>query len=98
LADRIEASELEGSKTLIGITRMQDDESYAQEQFVGIATVQDRESYCLVTIDCEDGEAGAYPFDVRTLQRAPKGDYRLRSTGQIVTDPDFLMTWIVTKE
>ncbi len=35
------------------------------------------------------------PPDVRTFEEARPGEYRLRSTGEIVVDPDFTSTWIV---
>jgi hypothetical protein len=98
LADRIEPSEVDGSRVLVGVTQVADDGSYAQEQFVGIAEIEDCGTYALVRLRCDDGEVRDYPFDRRALQRAPAGEYRLRSTGQIVVNPDFLMTWTVTKD
>ena len=94
----IEARQLEGRRILIGVTHERLDGTYEQEQFVGTAHVTDQETYCLVTIDCDDGESRDYPFDARTLERAPPGEYRLRSTGVVVKNPDFLMTWIVSRE
>jgi hypothetical protein len=98
LADTIEPGDLQGRRILIGITRVAADGGYAQEQHVGIAGIHDRGTYCLVTIECDDGETREYPFDSRTLQRARPGEYRMRSTGQVVANPDFLMTWVVTKD
>ena len=98
LPDLIEPSELEGRTVLVGITRLANDGGSEQEQFVGTATIDDRETYALVQLKCDDGEIRDFPFDARSLQRAPVGEYRLRSTGQIVRNPDFLMTWTVTKE
>jgi len=98
LPDRIEPSELDGRVVLLGITRLVDDGSYEQDQFVGVASIEDQTEYLLVRLSCDDGEVRDYPFDSRALQRAPAGEYRLRSTGQIVRNPDFLMTWTVTKE
>jgi hypothetical protein len=97
LADRIEPADLEGRKILIGITWELADGGYEQEQFVGVASIEDQATYALVRVRCDDGEVRDYPFDVRTLQRAPAGEYRMRSTGQIVRNPDFLMTWLATK-
>jgi hypothetical protein len=82
----------------VGITRVADDGSYEQEQFVGIASIEDHQTYALVRLECDDGETLDYPFDARALQRAPAGEYRLRSTGQVVRNPDFLMTWTATKD
>jgi hypothetical protein len=98
LGEQIEPSELNGARILVGVTREFPDGSYEQEQHSGIARVEDRGSYCLVLLDCSDGVERDYPFDARTLQRAQPGEYRLRSTGEVVKDPDFLMTWTVTKD
>jgi hypothetical protein len=95
LADIIEPSAVDGRTILVGVTRLADDGSYEQEQFVGIASIEDCETHALVRLRCDDGEVRDYPFDTRTLQRAPAGEYRLRSTGQVVRNPDFLMTWMV---
>ena len=93
----IEPTELEGAKLLVGITCEHLSGEISQEQFVGIASVQDQGSYCLISIMCDDGEVREYPFDARTLVKAPPGEYRLRSNDQIVKDPDYLMTWIATE-
>jgi hypothetical protein len=95
LADLIEPCDIAGRTILVGITRQARDGSYEQEQFVGIAGIEDCKTYALVRLRCDDGEVRDYPFDARTLQRAPAGEYRLRSTGQVVRNPDFLMTWIM---
>ena len=97
MADLIEPDELEGAKLLVGITRFAEDGSYEQEQYAGTASIEDCGSYCLVHLHCSDGEVRNYPFDARSLDRAAPGEYRLRNTGEVVTNPDFLMTWSITK-
>jgi len=37
------------------------------------------------------------PPDFSALQVAPEGEYRLKSTGEIVMNPNFLTTWTVTE-
>ncbi|HRH19598.1 MAG TPA: hypothetical protein PLE81_03065 [Brevundimonas sp.] len=41
------------------------------------------------------GEEYWLPPDFGAFQPAPPGDYRLRSTGITVRDPDFTSTWTV---
>jgi hypothetical protein len=36
------------------------------------------------------------PPDGRAFEEAPPGEYRLRSTGEVVIDPDYLATWTIT--
>lgn len=92
----IEPADLEEAIILVGITRMMPDGDYDQEQFSGIASIAlQSNGVNLVRIACDDGQTHEYPFDPRTLERAPPGEYRLRSTGQVIVDPHYLMTWTV---
>ena len=38
------------------------------------------------------------PPDTSVLKQAMPGNYRLRSTGEIVTNPDYLAQWTITKQ
>lgn len=38
----------------------------------------------------------ALPPDLSSLQIAPEGEYRLKSTGEVFINPDFLTTWKLT--
>jgi hypothetical protein len=40
-----------------------------------------------------DGEIYRLPPDLRSIAEAPPGEYRLRSTGEVVVDPDVTVTW-----
>jgi hypothetical protein len=42
------------------------------------------------------GETFRLPPDLRPLKRARPGEYRLRSTGEVLTDPDLVCSWSVT--
>ncbi len=46
----------------------------------------------------KDGSIFGLPPDLSSTKRARKGEYRLRSTGEIVIDPDFTSTWNVTRD
>jgi len=37
------------------------------------------------------------PPDLRAFQDAPPGEYRLRSTGEVVVDPDFISSWTINR-
>ena len=43
------------------------------------------------------GQTYTLPPDLRALQPARPGEYRLRSTGEVITDPDVTCAWSVTK-
>lgn len=42
------------------------------------------------------GEEFTLPPALDAFQEAPPGEYRLRATGEIVVDPDLLVTWTIT--
>jgi hypothetical protein len=41
------------------------------------------------------GELFWLPPDLRSFDQAPPGEYRLRSGGEVVTDPDLLSSWTI---
>jgi hypothetical protein len=43
-----------------------------------------------------DGEVYRVPPDLRSIADAAPGEYRLRSTGEVVVDPDVTVTWTIT--
>jgi hypothetical protein len=43
-----------------------------------------------------DGEVYRLPPDLRSVADAPAGEYRLRSTGEVIVDPDVTITWTIT--
>jgi hypothetical protein len=49
-----------------------------------------REPTCHIRADIELREARPY-------EQASPGEYRLRSTSEVVIDPDFITTWTVTQ-
>ena len=42
-----------------------------------------------------DGEVYRLPPDLRAFKDAPAGEYRLRSTGEVVVDPDVTASWTI---
>jgi hypothetical protein len=43
------------------------------------------------------GELFWLPPDPASFEKAAVGEYRLRSTGEVVVDPDLLSTWTITQ-
>jgi hypothetical protein len=53
-----------------------------------------------ITIECEgvwSGKTLMLPPHTAAIHPANPGEYRLRSTGEIVNDPDLLTTWSITE-
>jgi hypothetical protein len=86
-----------GSHILVGLTYRNDDGTVdRQEQFHGFVTRADASA---VAIQVWGTDRVFYlPPDLRNYQPAEPGEYRLRSTGEVVVDPDFITTWTLTGE
>ncbi len=88
-------AELPGKLVLVGITRLNPDGSLERhEQFFGyvLEAVQRRG----IQLRLEGSNAGKeywLPPDTRAFHAAPLGQYRLKSTGEVVNDPDYTCTW-----
>lgn len=82
-----------GKRILVGITEVsKDDEVVTQRQFVGVLESADPRRGLFLRLGT--GELRNMPPDVRSLEEAPPGEYRLRSTGEVVNDPDYTMKWV----
>lgn len=91
----IQLSDLIGKVMLVGITYYtHDDMLIEQKQYFGeVVEANDR----LIRIRRDNGELFTIPPDLRSTHRAKPGEYRLRSTGEIVVNPDYLSMWNIHK-
>ena len=89
-------SDLPGKTILVGITYYtRENEFIEQKQYWGtVIEANDKQ----ILIRQKSGELFKLPPDLRSTEPAPKGEYRLRSTGEIVVDPDFTSVWSVTRD
>lgn len=79
-----------GKRLLVGITyETHAGEFLRQEQFHGLIVQAGKD--CIVIERADSGERVSLPPE---LQKAPPGEYRLRSTGEVVVDPDYLAKWV----
>jgi hypothetical protein len=93
--DRDLANLLVGKHVLVGMTYLHHDGTLdRQEQVHGFVTRADEQS--VVIERWGGGDETTLPPDTRPFQPAPPGEYRLRSTGEVVVDPDYLASWTVT--
>ena len=82
-----------GKTVLVGVTYIDSSESVVDElQFAGVVLSVDP----LVTIHRGDLEPFTLPPERAAFDVAPPGEYRLRSTVEIVVDPDFVTSWTVS--
>jgi hypothetical protein len=88
-------AELPGKLVLVGITHLNPDGSLEKhEQFFGYVLEAAQQRGIQLRLEGSNGgKAYWLPPDTRAFQIAPLGQYRLRSTGEVVNDPDYTCTW-----
>jgi hypothetical protein len=85
-----------GKRLLIGLTYVKHSgDLIEQKQLHGIVEQISKEAGIVLRLP--DGSTFRLPPDLRGIQQAPPGTYRLRSTGEEVHDPDFLYMWTITR-
>ena len=86
-------SDLPGKTVLIGLTYYTADHAFIeQKQYWGTVTESSEKR---ILVRRGNGEILNIPPDLSSTRVAPPGEYRLRSTGEIVVNPDYLMTWTI---
>ena len=93
---RITFSDLIGKTILIGLTYYTaDDRFIEQKQFWGTVKESNKTG---ILVQLNNGECLSLPPDLSSTKIAPPGEYRLRSTGEVVLNPDYLTTWNINRE
>jgi hypothetical protein len=89
---------LKGKVFLIGLTFIDRSGKFIG-QYQTHGTVLELTSDGLFKIERQDKSIFQIPYDKESISKAGKGEYREKASGEIITDPDFLMTWeIITDE
>jgi hypothetical protein len=85
-----------GKRVLVGLTTLSSSgELVEQRQFAGELVAADPDRG--LALELGDGSHSWLPPDVRFLEEAAPGEYRLRSTSEVVRNPDYLGTWTITR-
>ncbi|MGN0182538.1 MAG: hypothetical protein ACI4DP_09060 [Candidatus Ornithomonoglobus sp.] len=85
---------LRGKRILVGLTYTSaSGTSYKTEQFCGVIERADKGG---ITIRKPDGDLFELPPDLKAVQHAQPGEYILKTTQEVVINPDFLTTWTIT--
>jgi hypothetical protein len=85
-----------GKRVLLGVTVILPTGAVVeQRQLVGELMTVDASDGLELILD--DGSSYWLPPDVSALEEAPPGEYRLRSSGEVIVDPDYTCTWTVTR-
>lgn len=83
---------LKGKVFLIGLTFVDQNEKLI-EQYQTSGIVDELTNDGLLIFKKADGGFFKLPFDKETIRTAPKGEYREKSTGNIILNPDYITTW-----
>jgi hypothetical protein len=93
--DETVAASLIGKYVLVGITyRNASDAVDGYSQKHGKIISADKK-LGIVIRNPDTGEEFTLPPDTSRFEKAKPGNYRLKSTGEVITDPDFVCTWTV---
>ena len=85
--------DLQGKVIVVGITRCDhNDQVVDQQQLAGEFVHMDDDA---VYLRLANGEIFTLPPDISGFKPATPGEYRLRSTGEVVSNPDYIATWTV---
>jgi hypothetical protein len=97
--DEETAEALRSAYVLVGITTLDANGGLvSQHQIHGRVSVADPDrGVCIELEGHSAGESYWLPPDLRSFEPANPGEYRLRSTGEVVVDPDFVSSWTITK-
>ncbi len=92
------AKTLPGQRVLVGLTYFDGNanEPVEQKQVFGRVISADEQAGILLSLEGQQvGEQFNLPPDTRSFQKAGPGEYRLRSTGEVVVDPDFTVSFSI---
>jgi hypothetical protein len=87
------ARQLVGKRVLIGLTFVGRGEPDRLEQMNRVVEDVTEDGFA---IQLSNDETYWLPPDLRPWKAAPPGQYRLRSIGEVVDDPDYIANWHVT--
>jgi len=97
--DKERAKDMVGKRILVGLTYYNNDGVFIeQKQMHGkIVSANERKGFAIELEGSRKGETYWLPPDLRGFQDAKPGEYRERSTGEIIIDPDMIGTWDIFK-
>jgi hypothetical protein len=82
-----------GKTVLVGITQEARSRRKPPEKSQIVGTIENIDSTA-IRLRLSDGSTYNLPPDIRPFENALPGEYRLRSTREVITNPDFTCTWV----
>src|SRR5882757_3051670 len=97
--DQEEADGIVGMSVVVGITRLAADGKTvkSQTQYHGRITGAKPNGFEITCEGKSAGETMTLPPDLRAFHHARPGQYKLRSTGETIENPDLTTSWSITE-
>jgi hypothetical protein len=98
--DETIAKTVVGKVVLVGLTYLEaDGRLIEQQQFFGtVVSADSRKGILLALKGQRAGEQYNLPPDTRAIEPASTAEYRLRTTGEVVTNPDYTVMFSIEKQ
>ena len=93
--DDEQAAKLVGARVLIGLTRTRADGSDLEQMFGRVRSVSADDGFEVELEGVRAGETYWLPPHLDAFEPAAPGEYRLRSSGEVVVNPDYITSWVV---
>ena len=78
---------------IVGLTYIYKDNSISHRvQFSAVISGLDNRG---LIIKKNNGEEFILPPDMSAYQKAPEGEYTIKTTGEVVINPDYMTTWTI---
>ena len=90
---KLKPKQIIGKHIIIGLTYLDSNENIVNRvQLHGdVISITDKK----ITIKLNTGEEFTLPPDISSIEVAPPGDYRFKSTGEVIVNPDLMTTWTI---
>ena len=95
--DPVEAAALIGKHVLVGLTYVDQTDELLEHKQVHGRIVRATKAEGVILALAPSGEELALPPVLDAFYPAEPGEYKLRSTGEVVVDPDFTATFTVRR-
>lgn len=82
---------------IIGLTILDHEENLIEQQQIHGDIIRINIHEGVVVRLSGTNEEYTLPPDLNAIRKAPPGEYRFRSTGEIVVNPDFMTMWTIKK-
>lgn len=85
---------MRGKMFLVGVDLLSVDDVVI-EKYQTAGVVEEMTDDGFFVLKRNDGSLFTLPYDPTSIKTADKGEYNLRSTSQVVVNPDYMTTWDV---